>query len=59
MTKEPKTYVFPNDLNGDTIRERPDMPCSVPWRRHVEIVKPRAGSHRKEGQIYIQTEEAR
>ena len=52
-------YTFAPHMNGDIVEptETRGLECSVPWRRHVRIVKPKAGSHRKAGQIYIQRAE--
>lgn len=47
---------FESTLNGDTIIARPDIDTyrTPAGRRHVEIIQPKAGSHRRKHQIYLQ-----
>lgn len=47
---------FEATLNDDTIFGRPDLDTTrtPAGRRHVEIIHPKAGSHRRAGQIYLQ-----
>lgn len=59
MTTKIGNYRFDDNwYDGDSIRPRPDLKVRFrPDLRHVEIVKPRSGSHRREGQIYLQSGE--
>lgn len=51
-------YRFSEFLDRDVVIPRPDLRVQLAYHRHVEIVKPAPGSHRREGQIYLQPGEA-